>query len=71
MTKKQFKEKYNLTDNDYTALLEYERVRASGVMNMFGYFSLMKSGAVPGDWELAKKIMSIPDFYGDFLKTIS
>ncbi len=69
MTKEEFIAKYNLTEEDYDALLEYEGVRKSGVMNMWLYMGMMSKGEVSGSKELANKITE-PGFYTDFLNSL-
>lgn len=69
MTKKEFMVKYDLTEEDYDALLEYEGVRNSGVINMWLYIGMMDKGEVSGSKELAKKITK-SGFYNDFLNSL-
>jgi len=68
MTRKEFMIKYDLTEEDYDALLEYEGVRRSGVMNMWLYMGMMRRGEVSGSKELANKIAK-SSFYSDFLQS--
>ncbi len=67
MTKEQFLEKHELTDQDWIDLKRYENMRKSGKMNMFHYLANMqkhKNGK-----RLAKLIMS-NGFYKEFLETL-
>lgn len=61
--------KYDLTEEDYDALLEYEDVRKSGIMNMWLYMGMMSKGEVSGSKELANRIPK-PGFYTDFLNSL-
>lgn len=69
MTKEEFIAKYNLTEEDYDALIEYEIVRESGDMNMWVYMMAMMNEEVPGNKELVTKIIKY-GFYNDFLDSL-
>ena len=64
-----WKEAIDLTEEDYDALLEYEDVRKSGIMNMWLYMGMMSKGEVSGSKELANRIPK-PGFYTDFLNSL-
>lgn len=69
MTKEEFMAKYDLIEEDYDALIDFEIVRRSGFMNMFQYLGMMRRGEVKGNKELSYKITK-SDIYSDFLNSL-
>lgn len=66
MNKKEFLKKNNFDNKDWQKLVRYERVRKSGIVNMFSYLGTMEK---EGDGALANWIKEHGN-YGEFLEVL-